>query len=606
MRGIAVGTVVIFHAWPQVLSGGYIGVDVFFVISGFLISSILLRDLDAGRFSIAEFYRRRVRRIFPALFVVLAATMIMGWMSLDPNAYKWLARTAVATLLFASNIDFYLTLNYFSPGGEHIPLLHTWSLAVEEQFYLVFPLLLWAVTRFERGRAHVFMLASGLCLALMLLSHWQTGVSAQAAYYLLPFRAFELLLGSMAAFAPPPSRLARHPHPRNALSLAGVLAILSAAILYTPETRFPGMSAAYPTLGAALVLYAGRAGPTWTGRLLSAKPLMFLGAISYSLYLWHWPLMAFPRIRDLSGNIAPLPMAGLLGLAVGLAWLTYRYIEQPALRRSHLRFGILKTGFAGSALAAALCLAIYLAGGVPARFSPEALRAFAATEDYSPLRRRCHRTDPRHLDYQTTCVLNDKNLAQVAVWGDSHGVEMAYALQQVLGEPPVREVTISACPPVINPTLTIRQGCLQANAKTLTQLEADPEIATVVLTLNRVAYRSEDPQAFRAGYETSVRGLIEAGKRPVLVGQVPVPNLAVPRLVGMSLARGQDPTRIHRPASEVKQESRDWDGFITDLAHRYHLDVILPPTGIYPSRGPCPALHATFLEAISRSSASAP
>lgn len=575
LRAIAVGAVVIFHAWPNFLTGGYIGVDVFFVLSGFLISSILLRDLDAGTFSIAEFYRRRVRRIFPALFTVLLATLLWGGIAMEPNGYKWLVKTVAAAALFVSNIEFFRSLDYFSPTAETLPLLHTWSLAVEEQYYLFFPLALWALVRRPFGRRHVFAVIAGVTLLSMALSQWAVGAMPQAAYYLLPFRLFELLLGVMAAFAPLPKTMPRLS--RELMAGLGVLIILLCAVLYTPETPFPGLWAALPTLATSLVLYAGRMGDSFTAKLLSLKPMLFIGAISYALYLWHWPLMAFAR-RDTPYHEVPhMQMAGIVALTVFLAWLTYRFIEQPVLRRGTLSLPFLRLGGAGMVFLTGLSLVPYLTEGLASRFPAKVQHAFAAADNYSPRREDCHQRDVSRRPYAQTCVLNGAERGEVVVWGDSHGTELAYALQERLDpEISVRQVTSSACPPVIDPEVLTERSCVAENIKILSALVADSKAQEVILAMNRMAYGKEEEAALARGYEVTVRELIEAGKRVVVMEQIPNIDVPAPRRIGFAMMRGRDPETIGRVRDEVVSETASWDLFLRDLATRYEVDRLDP------------------------------
>jgi peptidoglycan/LPS O-acetylase OafA/YrhL len=537
LRAIAVVMVVVFHAWPDLLTGGYIGVDVFFVLSGFLISSILLRDLDAGLFSIADFYRRRVRRIFPALFTVLIATLIWGWVVLEPNGYKWLVKTVATAVLFVSNFEFFRSLDYFSPTAETIPLLHTWSLAVEEQYYLVFLLALWGLVRHPEGRRHVFAVICIVAFVGIALSHWAVTTLPQAAYYLLPFRLFELLFGVMAAFAPLPKGM---PQPmREVMAGVGLLTVLACAVFYTPETPFPGLWAALPTAATALVFYAGRTGGSLTARLLSLKPMLFIGGISYALYLWHWPLMAFARLDAPYHEVPHVQMTLIIGLTVLLAWMTYRFIEQPVMRQGISALPFLRLGGAALASITVVSGAIYLADGLAGRFPEASHRAFSAARNYSPKRYECHQTDVSRRPYAETCILNGADQANVVVWGDSHGTELAYALQNQFGTvTPVRQVTSSACPPVIDPEVLTYRNCVAENAKFLTALSADTAAKEVILAMNRMAYDEEDEAALARGYEATVRHLIEAGKRVVLMQQIPDIDMPAPRRVGLAVMRG--------------------------------------------------------------------
>lgn len=281
LRAVAVLGVILYHfeVWP--FSGGFVGVDVFFVISGYLITGIIANDLQADRFSILTFYQRRVRRILPALVACVAATSVAGLFILLPNELQDLGQSLIATALFASNIYFWSQSGYFAPAADTQPLLHTWSLAVEEQFYIAFPLILAAVWRWNR-RALVPTL---LVLALLSLgvSAYQVQQAPQAAFYLSIGRGWELLVGSLIALCR--SHLDKVPATCAWLGLAAIVASL---VGYNEQMPFPGLAALLPCLGAAAIIVS--APGTMVGNFLSSSPMRGIGLISYSLYLWHWPI----------------------------------------------------------------------------------------------------------------------------------------------------------------------------------------------------------------------------------------------------------------------------------------------------------------------------
>ncbi len=348
LRAIAVMLVVVFHAFPDALPGGFIGVDIFFVISGFLITGIIARELEQGRFSLAGFYGRRIRRIFPALIVVLAVTLVLGWLWMLPAAYAQLSADASASAAFFSNIALLLQSGYFDIESGKKPLLHLWSLGIEEQFYLFWPLVLMLVARLRFG---MWAVAAALGLASFALNVALIGSDPVATFYLPFTRAWELLAGGALAFGW--SRLSHAGAASNLRASAGILSIAAAAVILDPHRAFPGWWAALPVAGAALLLSAPKA---WGCRqLLSSPPLVWIGLISYPLYLWHWPLLVFFAII----KFAPLTLLerGLIvGLSVALAWLTYRFIELPV-----------RSGRASEFKIAGLCSAMVLiavAGGV--------------------------------------------------------------------------------------------------------------------------------------------------------------------------------------------------------------------------------------------------
>src|SRR6202171_1672665 len=315
LRDIALMLVVNFHAFPEAMPGGFIGVDIFFVISGFLITGILLRELDQRRFSLLTFYNRRIRRIFPALIVVLCATLVLGWLWMLPAAYAQLSTDVFASAAFFSNIALLLQSGYFDIESGKKPLLHLWSLGIEEQFYLFWPLILMLVARM---RLSILVAASVIGVASFVLNVALIGPNPVATFYLPFTRAWELLAGAVLACSWNQVRQAGAPS--NLRASLGILLIAIAAGVLDTKSAFPGWWAILPVAGAALLLSAPAA---WFCRtLLASRPLVWIGLISYPLYLWHWPLLVFFGIIKF-GPLTLVERELILGLSALLAWLTY-------------------------------------------------------------------------------------------------------------------------------------------------------------------------------------------------------------------------------------------------------------------------------------------
>jgi peptidoglycan/LPS O-acetylase OafA/YrhL len=344
MRALAVLAVIGFHAGIRFFAGGFVGVDIFFVISGFLITSIICKNLERGKFSFWDFYARRAKRIFPALIVVLLAVCAYGWFILLPNEFEQLGEHVSAGAGFISNFVLWKESGYFDKAAEVKPLLHLWSLGIEEQFYMLWPpLLVWA----WRRKHDVFGIASTIVaisfvINVGLVSLWQ----AADTYYLPPTRFWELLLGSALAYA----SLFRKEGIQNVRRLlsflplesssianvqswAGLLLILISVVALNQTMLFPGWWALMPTAGTTLLIAAGPA--AWINRrLLSIRPMVFIGLISYPLYLWHWPLLSFAHIVE-PGVLAASTIAAAVALAFALAWLTFRLVEKPLRTKSN-------------------------------------------------------------------------------------------------------------------------------------------------------------------------------------------------------------------------------------------------------------------------------
>lgn len=354
LRAIAIAPVVLHHAAPGVLPGGFAGVDVFFVISGYLITAIILRDLAGGRFTLRGFWERRARRIIPALAAMLAATTLAAWAILTPDDFAEYAKALLAASVFAANIRFAQGTGYFDGVEGSLPLLHTWTLGVEEQFYLVFPLMVLVAWRLRRGAVLPLIALTGL--ANLVLAVWFAPRYPLLAFYLLPARMWELMLGAACAALP------RAPRADGRLAAAGMVLILAGIALIDPSAPSPGPAFLLPTCGTALVLLfadpANRA-----GRMLARRPFVWLGLISFGLYLWHQPVLALARYVHF-GPLPPLALSAAVLGAVGLAAMSRRWIEEPVRSRRVLaRPGLL---FAACAAALALPFALGAAGSLRA------------------------------------------------------------------------------------------------------------------------------------------------------------------------------------------------------------------------------------------------
>jgi peptidoglycan/LPS O-acetylase OafA/YrhL len=330
LRAVSVLSVILYHADLHVFRGGFVGVDIFFVISGYLITTILLGELKTGTFSLAKFYERRARRILPALFVVAFACVPFAWLWLVPVDLESFSRSLIAVSAFASNVLFYESTAYFEAAAEWKPLLHTWSLAVEEQYYLVFPLLLLVAWRL--GRRWVPAILVAVALASLAVARRTSVSDPPAAFYLLPARGWELLSGALVALhvtsggrwtGRRPSALVR-----QICALLGLLLIAYAVVMFDKKMPYPSLYTLVPIGGAALIILFAR-GQTWAGKLLGGRALVSVGLMSYGAYLWHWPLFVFARHKSVPRVPDTALMAALSVAALVLAYLSWRYVERP-------------------------------------------------------------------------------------------------------------------------------------------------------------------------------------------------------------------------------------------------------------------------------------
>lgn len=486
MRAVAVVPVILFHAGFSVMGGGYVGVDVFFVISGFLITTLLIEDLERGDFSVLRFYERRARRILPALFTVILVSLPLAYMWMFPSQLKAFAKSIIAVMVFASNVLFWREDGYFAASAELKPLLHTWSLAVEEQFYLLFPLALFVMWKFGRRKTTWAIIAAAL--ASFCLAEWaqnEPRISSAASFYLTPTRAWELLAGSICAAL----TVGRAQRSNDIAAGFGLTLIVVSIFLFDENTPFPSHYTLAPVLGAALIiLFAAK--NTWTARLLSWSPFVGIGLISYSAYLWHQPLFAFARLRS---PVDPsLALMGVLsGASLVLAYATWRWIEQPWRRRDQTAGVTGRTVFVASGLGGMFFVAvsaIALAGdGMPSRFSQQVLAVLDGELDRADMACLMGQEDPIPVHPKKGCLhVESGTSADVMVLGDSHshaisGALVAALVQEGIG---VYDVNHNGCVPLMG-FLVLSQDDPQKCAKFVESAfdyATETGIETVVLT----------------------------------------------------------------------------------------------------------------------------
>ncbi|AQZ53568.1 acyltransferase family protein [Martelella mediterranea] len=454
LRAVAVLPVIIYHAGFDLFPAGFLGVDVFFVISGYLITLIISQEVSEGRFSVIDFYERRARRILPALFAMLAVTTIASWLILYPSDFKRYGESLFATAAFLSNVYFFITSDYFSPATELMPLIHTWSLAVEEQFYIFFPLLLLLLARFRAGvtLAVVFTLT----VLSLGLAQFLIGKDGSATFYLLPTRAWELGCGALCALW---SRKPARPR-SNFATTVGLAMIIISMTLFETSVPTPSIWTTVPVLGTTLVIFFGSESGV-AGRLLSARPTVAIGLLSYSAYLWHQPLMALTRQQ--MGIEPPWPVMLFLSiLTFALAYLSWRFIEQPFRRRQYGPLPSRQSIFAASATGLIICLSLglflHFAKGLPGRMNAETAAILSAARDSSPKTRTCL----VKIDTKSTlpelapdaCLWPSKttqNKGLIVIVGDSHANAFAGSLSELLPEAgyDFRQVTVVGCAPFV-------------------------------------------------------------------------------------------------------------------------------------------------------------
>jgi peptidoglycan/LPS O-acetylase OafA/YrhL len=529
LRALAVVPVVVFHAGIPWMPGGFVGVDIFFVISGFVITLTLLKyRADEGRISIVGFYERRVRRIFPALFTVIAVSFVAGAILMTPGDYQRFAQSAVAASTFYANIHFWLGTDYFAAAASSNPLLHTWSLAVEEQFYLVYPVML-AVGLHLWGAGFKWALAvpAAVSLAACIVL---TPELPTASFYLPHTRAWELLIGALLALGAVPQVGRRM---REAIGWLGVGAIVLSVTLFSEDMGFPGAAALLPVLGAAAVIYSGKGGGTVLARVIGWKPIAFVGLISYSLYLWHWPIISFATYY----NVAELPMwAGWICVVASVlaASVSYFAIERPAGREPR-RPVIFVGGAAALAATVVAGVAISALQGWPERLPPDRL-AYAQMlerEQYYALYDRggCFLDNSQSsVDRYDTerCLVSAPGAKRVLVWGDSFAANLYPGLKEALEKRGISaaQFTATSCRPVDIKASSRRCSRLyQATAGIIDQYKPD---VVLISAYWQSTLKDAGKRDLLAAIKGSIKVASAGGARVFVVGQSPVYGFPVP------------------------------------------------------------------------------
>jgi peptidoglycan/LPS O-acetylase OafA/YrhL len=576
LRAIAVLSVIGFHCGIPWLRGGFAGVDVFFVISGYLISSIIYRDLQSDTFSIARFYERRFKRILPALFVVLAFCLVLALLVMSPVEAKRLGNSALATTLSVSNFLFWRQSGYFDAGSSMKPLLMTWSLAVEEQFYFAFPLIMLML----RGRSRRSLLAilGVLCVLSLFLSLVAEFKAPSLNFYSPLTRAWELGAGTLlAVWKTGRSKIVNLPSWKAGASGAiGLLLIAVPVFSYPPGTRFPGFEAIPPVLGAVLIL-ASAGG--WANRFLSIPPLVGVGLISYSLYLWHWPLLSFARIIS-AHPLYPRTTVMLMAIAFAAAAASYFLVERPFRAKTASRTSNVLLAYASLLFVfAGVSVLFSLTHGLPGRAPELAKIEFQANID------RGHPCLVNSLSALSSFCLAPANGAgkSFALLGDSHAEAISNRMRNKLANDGWQLVTIShgSCPPTVGMTRWISaedaDSCRRFNRAALKYVLSRPDIRVVALlagwggriyvpdNLNESpsAQSSEQNIAnLKAGVRNEIAALESAGKRVILIDDYP----EFPFDPVESIRYGQMPLRRALNRFFLSDEPEQWQSTSEDAA----------------------------------------
>ena len=580
LRAVAIAAVIGYHAFPSAIPGGFVGVDVFFVISGFLITRFIDRDIALGQFSLLGFFTRRARRLLPAALMCFAGTALLSAIVLLPDAFWYLGRSLLSAVLMYANIFFYHTGGYFASPSLEKPLLHIWSLAVEDQFYATWPLALMLLSP-RLPRPVIVAVTAVILLASLAYAENRVGTDAEFAFFLLPTRAWELLTGAMLALCNSRFRFDRPTS--EILAGGGLIAIVASFWLLSSESKFPGLAAVPACGGAAAIIAAGVTAPAFVTRLLACRPMVFLGLISYSLYLWHWPLISLVSYR-LERQLHPAEATLVVGLSLVLAILSWRFVEKP-FRSQHQDGAASKATAADSqfvrgALASVVAFsliagAIKISKGWPGRFGPSTRPILEALVAGNSLRPDCDNFQNIFV-HDDVCNFGRKKLPgesyQIALFGDSmadHWVPLIakYAEAHNLSG---RQITNGGCGLFFGteiPAAPIAKAheCTSYQQEALKFIEANPNLKVAVLSgfWEKWLARFERPgepadlpavkvpergnssttaPRFDAVLNSTLKVFSDRGIRVLLIGQIPSYDILPVRCIFKAVESGADPS----------------------------------------------------------------
>jgi peptidoglycan/LPS O-acetylase OafA/YrhL len=549
LRAIAVLAVVGYHAVPAFVPGGYVGVDIFFVISGFLITGLLLADVDANKLSLSNFFSRRIRRIFPALILVIAATLFAGWFLLLASEFLPLSRSAAAAAGFVANFQFWREVGYFDAAADLKPLLHLWSLSVEEQFYLLWPVMLLFITRKPALMARAAWM---LLIASFLLNVALVAKQGEATFFMLPTRLWELMAGALLAIrahnqmeSPDTPIAIRSQWFPEIISALGLTLLLLTTCFLNRERHYPGSWALLPVIGTCCLIAGG--GGSWVARqLLSRRILVGIGLISYPLYLWHWPMLAFVRIIE-GDHIRWQSIFAALSASVLLAGLTYRYVERPirraprASRSPHVVWGLCSV----MAIVGVVGIAGTFDFILPRSHGSNAERFGIASQDWDFPGRGFRR---EIVSEGLAVNVIGAGPKRVMIWGDSNAEQYGPRVEKLISaagaNTTVYFATAGNCPPIRHTRISVKPGC-ESYAEKAFMFARDGPASTVIiaaqwagyLTSSALVFSKPDEELARSAahdaaiteFASTIMALRAAGKRVVVVLNIPVSDELDPR-----------------------------------------------------------------------------
>jgi peptidoglycan/LPS O-acetylase OafA/YrhL len=565
LRALAVIPVLFYHVGIPGFAGGFVGVDIFFVISGYLICGMIDGDIRSGTFSIGNFYKRRVLRILPALFVMFLVTSILAYIYCLPVELEDYSKSLASAVGSISNVYFAATAGYFDAPAETKPLLHTWSLGVEEQFYLIAPLLMLFSWRFLPKRAQLpLAVVAVVSFAIALAISYR---NTTFAFYLTPFRAWELALGALLStrFIPAPET----EFWKDACGVSGLLLLLGAILLGSPSSPLLLMTS-LASIGTTLVIASSERGSSMVGRMLSLRPVIFVGLISYSLYLWHWPLIVFQRTDALfsSDSSSIMTKLMLIAVSIGIAFLSWKFVETPFRSKTKDASKTVVFGLASAAMmsVAALCGLILIAGGAPFRF-PERVVAIGAYLAYDPSTAfrsgHCYlETNRQHLDIPTCMKLDPKRPNYLLV-GDSHAAHLWFGLSSSMPDVNIMQATASMCrPAVIATSLLDTRACPKLMQFVFNDFLVNNKVDKVLLS---ASWKDED----LPGLSATLEMLKSRGLDVIVLGPIVEYDGALPRLLVDGILHNSPAIANGMRTSGIRERDRAMSRLATDKGATY-------------------------------------
>lgn len=614
LRAVAVLSVLFFHLEFSKFSGGFVGVDIFFVISGYLITKILKKDFDRQSFSLFEFYDRRIRRIFPALYVVLLASSIFAYLFLMPNVFQSFCKSLVSSVLFYSNFFFWRETGYFDLASEFKPLLHTWSLSIEEQFYLLYPTFLFLIHRNFKKIKNTLVVS---CLILSLVACiYLTRKNPSLAFYFSPGRAWELLLGAVIALEVVPKIKSRVWS--EIAAVIGVALILYSVFCFSSKTSFPGYAAILPCLGTAVLIQVTGNGSflTLMDRLLSNPLMVGIGKISYSLYLWHWPIIVFVKyvtLEKITWQHQMLIIVAVLSLSI----LSWKFVENPFRSKE----GVFKTWsgmFRPLSTVTVLLLVFSLAGifispGYPWRFEPNIVKYSQGAEDTNPDRKECHSLPLEKIKNSDLCAIGKSKTDHPSfiVWGDSFADAMMPAFKSSAEENNVNGLFVSngGCAPILGLNRKIRKNKFDCNDRNTAILEIikNRKIKNVVfvsgwadsgyslagpqevkafkaMKSSSVNFSKKDMNVFYFGLDSVFNKMQELGAQVWIVDSIPRPSFEVPHTLALYERFGKDRRLLEINKKVYEAQVFDFHVLMREVQKKYSFQVLQPSDVLCPDQ----------------------